>query len=138
MYDEQLLINRIKAQTPYTKVVLAEDTQIDFTGYSQTTPYIVVGHIGIKLQFPETLWRNGYNELENNAILITNIQFLCPRDSLATVRTNIANAYKNWNPFGTEESNYSALVFIDADLVAKTNNKVWWKETVGLIMPQIT
>jgi hypothetical protein len=137
MYDESLLMNVIRTNTGYS-VEYAEDSTIDLINVNTVkTPRVYVGHIGIKLEYPQYVYANGYNELENPEILLTSIQFICERSSLAVVRTNIANAYKGFTPFAGD-SDYSSLVFIEGNMVAKTGTKVWWQEVVGLIFPRIS
>lgn len=136
MFDESYLIQRIKDKTPYTKVDYADDSNIDLVHIDLLEPRIFIGHLGIKKQFPEDLVADGFHEIENREILLTAIQFLCQRDKLAEVRTNIKNAYHGFSPFPTD-GDYSNLVFIEATMVAKTGNKAWWQEIVGLHMPQI-
>jgi len=137
MYAEQYLIDRIKEQTPYEDVQLAEDSAIDLIHQPLLAPRIFVGHLGIQLQFPEDRFANGYRELENQELLITAIQFICAREDLAEVRTNLKNAYTGYSPF-EGDSNYSSLTFLEASMIGKTSTKSWWQELVGLVMPRIS
>jgi len=137
MYNEQLLIDVIKSKTSYI-VELAEDSTIELVNVnSVTTPRVYVGHLGIKPENPNNYHVNGYNEFENPSILLTSIQFICDRNQLAEVRTNIAEAYRNFTPFAGD-SDYSSLIFMEAQAIAKTGNKMWWQEIVGLIFPRIS
>lgn len=137
MYNEILLIELIRDKTGY-EVAYAPDQTIDLIGVNATdNPKVYVGHIGIKLQHPEYLWSNGYNELENPEILLTHIQFICRRDEFAEVRTAIAEAYRGFTPF-PNDSNYSSMVFIEANVVAKTSSKLWISEVVGIIFPRFS
>lgn len=137
MYDESLLMNVIRTKTGYT-VDYAEDSTIDLINVNTvSSPRVYVGHIGIKVEYPQHIYSNGYNELENPEILITSIQFICERSALATTRTNIANAYKGFTPF-PNDGDYSSIVFMEGNMVAKTGTKVWWQEVVGLIFPRFS
>lgn len=137
MYNEQLLIDVVKAKTGYF-VELAEDRTIDLVNINTiTSPRVYIGHIGVKPEHPNDFHVNGYNEYDNPSILLTSIQFVCERDSLTEVRSNIAEAYKNFTPF-EGDSEYSSLIFMEAQAIAKTGTKIWWQEVVGLIFPRIS
>lgn len=137
MFEEKLLIDRIKSLTGYD-TQLAIDAAINaVTEANDKTIKVFVGHIGIHVQHKEYIYANGYNELENPQVLLTEIRIVCPRSELVTVRTNVANAYKNFSPFPFD-SNYSSLVFMEAKLLSSTNNKINWSEYVGLVFPRFT
>jgi len=137
MYDESLLISVLSAKTGYS-VSFAEDSTVDLINVNTVnTPRVYVGHIGIKVQYPQNIYSNGYNELENPEVLYTSIQFICERNSLATVRNNIADAYKGFTPFDGDKE-FSSMVFIEGNMVAKTGTKVWWQEVVGIIFPRFS
>jgi len=136
MFDEIYLINLIKDNTTYTNVWYADDNNIDLVHIDLLEPRILVGHLGIKRQFPEDLEADGYHELQNQEILLTSIQLLCNRSDLSTVRTDIKKAYTGKSPYPTDGS-YSNLVFMEASVIAKTGDKIWWQEILGLHMPQI-
>jgi hypothetical protein len=130
-------MNVIRTKTGYT-VDYAEDSTIDLINVNTvSSPRVYIGHIGIKVEYPQHIYSNGYNELENPEILLTSIQFICERNILATTRTNIANAYKGFTPF-PNDGDYSSIVFIEGNMVAKTGTKVWWQEVVGLIFPRFS
>jgi len=135
MFSEQALVTRIASQTGYT-VKLADETQGDLITEDIVTPKVYVGHIGIHLQIPNNLWADGYQELDNPQLLLTEINFLCLRVDLATVRTNIYNAYSTFAPEPNDPS-FSHLTLVNAQLIGRTGTKVWWKETVGMIFPRI-
>lgn len=137
MYDESLLMDVIRSQTGYS-VDYAEDNTIDLINVNTVTaPRVYVGHIGIKVQYPQNMYSNGYNELENPEILLTSIQFICERSILATVRTNIADSYNGFTPF-VNDKEFSSMIFIEGNMVAKTGTKVWWQEVVGIIFPRFS
>ena len=102
-----------------------------------TEPRIFVGHLGIKLQNSEDIFANGFREIEVPEILMTSIQWLCKREDLATVRINIQAAYTGFSPFPVDED-YGSMGFLESTVIAKTNEKVWWSEIVGLVMPRIS
>jgi len=135
MYAESLLMDVIRTATGYT-VDYAEDSTIDLLG-ADTITKVYVGHLGIKLQYPNQLWADGYNELENPEILYTTIQYVCNRVNWHIVRSNIAAAYKGFTPF-PNDSDYSSMVFVEASVIAKTNTKIWAQELVGIIFPRIS
>ncbi len=137
MFPESYLIDQIKSSTVYTDVTLAEDSVVDLIHQPLIEPRIFVGHLGIKLQFPDGVWANGYRELENNEMLLTSIQWICSREDLPTVRTAIKKAYTGFSPY-PNDGNFSSLVFMEASVVAKTSTKAWWQEIVGLVMPRIS
>jgi len=136
MFDESYLIDLIKDNTPYTDVDYADDVSIDLVHIPLIEPMIRVGHLGIMRQFPQDLNADGYTELDNQEVLHTAIQMLCLREDLATVRSTIKKAYTGKSPF-PNDSNFSSLVFLEASVIAKTNNKIWWSEIIGLLMPQV-
>lgn len=137
MFDESYLIDVIKNNSPYSDVDYADDSTIHLPHIELITPKIFVGHLGIQLQNKEDTVADGYHEIENSEVLLTAIQVLCLRKELATVRTNIKKAYSGKSPF-LDDSDYSSLVFMEASVVAKTSDKIWWQEIVGLIMPRVS
>lgn len=137
MYDELYLINQIKTSTGFTDVDYADETLIDLIHQELTAPRVFVGHLGIKLQQPENMYANGYNELENPEVLVTGIQFICQRSALAATRIAIKAAYTAFSPFPSD-GDYSSLVFLEASTVAKTSTKIIWQELVGLVMPRVS
>jgi len=136
MVSEQWFIDIIKENTPYKRVNFAEENNIDLLHDQNTTPRIFVGHRGIKLQYPETFFTDAYKGTDNQELLITEIQFICTRAELPTVRDNIKNAYTGKSPF-PGDSSFSTINFMEASLVAKTTTKIYWSESVGLVMPRI-
>lgn len=134
MYNEELLRSRIATITGYT-TELSEESNIILPEVAVTSPKIFVGHIGIRLREPGFLWADGYSEVENRQIILTNIQILCERSSLTTVRNNVRNAYKDYSPIANSE--YSSIIFIEASLAAASRNNVWWIEQVGVVFPGI-
>lgn len=137
MYEEQLLIDRIKTSTGYS-VELAIDSAInEITENNNKETKIFVGHIGIQKQHKETIFANGYEELEDPQILVTEIRIVCLRSQLVTVRTAIASSYRGFSPFPFD-SNFSSLAFIEAKLLSSYNNKVNWSEYVGMVFPKFS
>jgi len=136
MFDESYLIDLIKNKTPYTDVDYADDISIDLIHIPLIEPMIRIGHLGIKRQFPQDVVADGYTELENREILHTSIQLLCKREDLVTVRKHIKFSYTGESPY-PNDSNYSNLLFLEASVIAKTNDKIWWQEIIGIFMPQI-
>lgn len=137
MYEEQLLIDRIKTLTGYSTELSIDSAILEASESNDKTTRIYVGHIGIQSQHKEYIYANGYNELENPEVLITEIRLVCLRSELVTVRTAIANAYKGFSPF-PNDSNYSSLVFMEAKLLSSYNNKVNWSEYLGLVFPRFS
>jgi len=136
VFDESYLIDLIKTNTEYTDVDYADDLSIDLIHVPLIEPMIRVGHLGIRRQFPEDTIADGYHELENQEVLHTSIQILCLREDLSKVRTNIKKAYIGKSPYPSD-GNYSSLIFLEASVIAKTSDKIWWSEIIGLHMPQI-
>jgi hypothetical protein len=136
MYDESILISQIKTSTGYTNVDYSVETTIDMIETDATLPRILVGHLGIRPEHPNQQYSNGYSELENPEILHTAIQFICLRTQLTTVRNAIKIAYTKFSPI--DNPDYSSLIFLEANVIAKTNDKIWWQEIVGCIFPRIT
>lgn len=134
MYNEELLRARIATQTGYT-TELSLESNIDLTEETLTVPKVFVGHIGIRLKEPGFLWADGYSEVENRQIILSNIQILCERSSLTTVRNAVRAAYKDYSPIANSE--YSSIIFIEASVAAVTKNKIWWIEQVGVVFPGI-
>lgn len=138
MYNESWLIDIIKDNTSpqYQDVNLAEETAADWIHEELITPKITIGHLGIKLQFPESIWADAFSERDNQEMLLTAIQVMCLRKDYAEVRTNIKQAYSFKTPFPSD-ANYSNLAFVEHSVVAKTGAKVHFQEVVGLVFPQI-
>ncbi len=137
MYNEIELINLIKTKTGFDTDFAPDATVNLLSATTSSAPKVYIGHIGIKLQHPEQLWANGYNELENPEILLTHIQYVCERSSWAETRIAIANAYKGFTPFPFD-SDYSSMVFVESSIVATTSTKIWASEVVGIIFPRIS
>ena len=138
MYNESWLIGIIKNNTSpqYQDVELAEETMADWIHEGLLTPKITVGHLGIKLQFPESIWANSFSEHENQEMLLTAIQVMCLREDYVEVRSNIKKAYSFKTPF-PDDANVSNIAFLEHSIVAKAGNKIHYQEVVGLIFPQI-
>lgn len=137
MLDEIFLINRIKSETGYTDVQYAVDSVSDLHKVALTQPKIYVGHLGIKLRYPQNLDANGLVEIENPELLITAIQILCRREDLSEVRQKVKDAYVGYSPY-PQDSDYSSITFLEATVVAKTNEKIWWQEVIGLEIPRVS
>ena len=137
MYEETWLIQTLLDNTSYRDIKLATDTTIDLIHEDLAEPRIFVGHVGIKLEQPGDMRADGFHELENDEVLITTIQFLCKRSDLVTVRTSIKTAWSGKTPF-PNDSDYGTLFFMEASVVAKTSNNVWWQELIGLATPRIS
>ncbi|GEM_PF-5524462 len=135
--SEQWLIDTLKSRTGYRDIRYAQDSQVDLLNSHNIDPIILVGHLGIQLQNPEDYIADGFHEIENSEILTTAIQFICRREILSEVRDKVKYGYSNQSPFGND-SNYSSLLFLRAEVVAKTNTKIWWSEVIGLIMPRVS
>ena len=138
MYEESWLIDIIKDNTTpqYQDVELAEDTMADWIHEDLLSPKITVGHLVIKLQFPESIWADAFSERENQEMLVTAIQVMCLRKDYVEVRSNIKKAYSFKTPF-PNDANISNLAFLEHNIVAKTGTKIHYQEVVGLIFPQI-
>ena len=138
MYPELTLINQIKTSTGYVNVNYSEDHNLDIYQAVVTQPFVWVGHIAVHLhdKSPEGLFSDGYADLDNPELLLTNITFLAKREDFITVRTNIRNAYKHFSPYPTD-TNVSNIFFIEGNVLAKSNSNIYWQETVGYIFPRI-
>lgn len=137
MFGESYLIEQIKTATGYTDVTLAQENSTDPIHERLIAPRIQVGHLGIKPERPQDIFANGYNELGNSEMLMTEIQILCERDELPTVRTAVKDAYVAFSPF-PDDHDFSSLVFLEAKVVGVTGTKVRWSEIVGLVMPRVS
>jgi len=137
VYEEQLLINRIKSLTGYSAELALDMAIQGATEVNDTATKVFVSHIGIQVQHKEFIFSNGYAELENPEVLLTEIRIVCPRDKLVTARTAVANAYKGFTPFPFD-SNFSSIVFMEAKLLSSYSNKVNWSEYVGLVFPRFS
>jgi hypothetical protein len=136
MYNEAVLVARLADITGYT-VTVSPGKQVDLINTTETLPRLYVGHLGIQLQDKSNLFANGYMELENQELLVSEINYVCARDTWADTRKAIRQAYTGWSPF-ENDSNYSSLTFVEAICKGETNKKVWWSEVVGLVMPRIS
>lgn len=130
MYDEQLLITHLDANTPYT---------IDYTGDSTIdnldlpVPRVYVGHLGEKMQYPEDFWAEGYREIDNPRAILTSIQFICARADLHTVRNTIEAAYRT---FTIDDPNVSRMSFVEGNTIVTTTDRIWYQIIVAVIMPR--
>jgi hypothetical protein len=136
VYNESVLVARLASETTYV-VSVSPGKQVDLINTTEALPRLYVGHLGIQLQDKGNLFANGYMELENQELLVSEINYVCLRDNWAETRSNIRKAYTGWSPF-EGDSNYSSLTFIEAVCKAETNKKVWWSEVVGLVMPRVS
>lgn len=134
MYDEELLRSRIATQTGYT-VTLSQEQSIDLSTTNLSSPRISVGHIGVRLKNPSYLWSDGYSEVENRQVILTNIHILCQRASLTAIRNAVYAAYQNYSPIDNAE--YSSVIFIEANVEAVSGNNIHWVEQVGVVYPPV-
>lgn len=138
MFEEQSLIQHLKNKTNY-EVFLTDQKQIDsFLGNENDLldAKIFVGHKSIRLQNPNELWSDGYQELENPQVLLTEINILCKRNHLVTVRTNIYKAYTSFDPV-PQDTSFSRLTLVQSDLAVINGINVFWREVVGMVFPRI-
>lgn len=138
MFEEETLIQYLKDETGYD-VKLTDQKQIDSllgTENDLLEAKIFVGHKSIRLQNPNELWSDGYEELQNPQILLTEINILCKRKHLVTVRTNIYRAYSKFDPV-PQDSSFSRLTLVQADLALISGINVYWREIVGMVFPRI-
>ena len=137
MYAESILINQIANATGY-EVRYSEDKISDIYSVTSLHPLVWVGHVAVHLhdKSPAGIFSDGYGDLENPELLLTNITFLCKRSELHSVRENIRDSYKNFSPF-PEDANKSNIIFIEASVLAKSSTNIYWQETVGYIFPRI-
>jgi hypothetical protein len=137
MYNEIDLINQISSVTGY-KVSFAEDTNMDWN-QDTSTPILTVGILqtSVILADHNDIYANAYREIESPELTVTTIQILCNRNELREVRENLKKSYTGYSPF-PNDSNYSCMFFIKADMLGKTSTKVFWQELIGLISPRIS
>lgn len=135
MYDEQILVNHLRNETGF-KVYLSTEKQIDIVTEEITVPKLYVGHVGVHLENPTSLWSDGYKEEENSQVLLTEIQVLCLRNDLSRVRNAVYAAYVK---FDAEPDNPSSslLSFVNAKVLGRTGTKIWWLETVAMVFPRL-
>lgn len=136
MYNEITLINRIKSLTGFN-TTYSPGRQVDLISTNEELPRVYVGHLGIQLLNRQDLFSNGYTEYDNPEILLTEINYVCTRDTWADTRIAIRESYFGYSPF-PNDSDYSSVTFVEAVLKGETSNKVWWSEVVGLVMPRIS
>lgn len=135
--DESWYVQLLLDNTPYLDISLATETTLDLIHHSSPNPKITIGHEEIRLEFAETLTTNLYRELDNEEILLTLIQVICPRAGWVDVRNTIKAGYQGKSPF-PEDSDYSSLGTAGTKVVAKTNTHVWFTEMIALVMPRIS
>ena len=133
MFEETALIYVIAAATGFSCKPTTDVTVQSLD--SSALPRVYVGHKGIKVKFPEFLFANGYEEFDNPKILLTKIQIICLRSVFVATVQAVQEAYKNFSPINNAD--YSKLFFIQGDVLATTENSIWYEEEVGLIFPQI-
>jgi len=138
MFEEQTLIEFLKARTDYD-VSLTDQKQIDSllgTENDLLKAKVFIGHKSIRLQNPNELWSDGYQELENPQVLLTEINILCKRSHLVTVRTNIYKAYTSFDPV-PQDTSFSRLTLVQSDLALISGINVFWREVVVMVFPRI-
>jgi hypothetical protein len=133
MFEESQLIDLIGAETGFaTKPTSDKVVQsMDAAG----APRVYVGHKGIRVKYPEFLFANGYEEIDNPKILLTRIQIVCLRSVFVATVQAVQEAYRNFSPINN--SDYSKLFFIDGQVLTTTESSIWYEEEVGLIYPAI-
>jgi hypothetical protein len=136
MYSEQLLMDYIVTATGY-EISLAEELSIKQTSHEVTIPKIQIGHYAIKNQHPEHLFADGYKELEDSKILLTSLRFICLRTELATVWNTLYEAYRGFTPFPLD-SDYSHIIYIEGNAVAKTHQHIIWEDILGIAFPRVS
>jgi len=133
MFEESALIDLIMAETGF--VTKPTSDKVVQTLDSSGAPRIYVGHKGIRVKHPEFLFANGYEEYDNPKVLLTKIQIICLRSVFVATVQAVQEAYRNFSPIN--DSDYSKLFFIDGQILATTENSIWYEEEVGLIYPAI-
>jgi hypothetical protein len=133
MFEESLLIALIEKETGFSTSPTTDS--VVQTLDSISSPRVYVGHRGIKVKHPEFLFANGYEEFDNPKILLTKIQIVCLRNVFVETLLLVQEAYKNFSP--VNYADYSKLFFIQGNVLATTENSIWYEEEVGLIFPAI-
>ena len=129
MFEESVLIDRIFTETGYATA--PTNDAIASTLSTATSVKVYVGHRGIRLQDPEMMYADGYSELDNQEVLLSVIQIICPRTQFVTARTAVRNAYKNYSP--VDDSDFSNLFFVEGRILGTTEQNVMYEELVGLM-----
>ena len=137
MYDEQLLIDRIKTITNYN-VQLATERTSALLNEDITIPKVYVGHVEVRLQFPEHIYTNAYQRVtEQYQILVTHLLIVCNRANFVEVRTNVYKSYQHFSPF-VENTDFSDLFFLGGEVIDRSETKIIYNENVGMAFPQLS
>jgi hypothetical protein len=134
MFEESQLIDLIEASTGF--VTSQTTDSVVQTLNSISSPRVYVGHKGVMVKNPNFLFANGYEEYDNPKVLLTKIQIICLRSIFVDTLLKVQAAYKNFSP--VNDADYSRLFFIQGNVLANTENSIWYEEEVGLIFPAIT
>ena len=137
LYEEQLFIDYLRSMLPTYFIDLSQENNFDETSIADITPRIYFGHLGEHLHMPDGVWSDGYRELDNQCMLISELQICTLRSSLVTTVNAVKTAYKGWTPY-PGDGNYSSMSFLKSSVAAYTANKIWWSEHVGVIIPRIS
>jgi hypothetical protein len=138
MYQEELLIDYIKAHSSFTRVEVAEENMIDLAATPVSTlPKIYVGHVKTVIENTSDMTANGYDEIANPQLLVTQIQLLCERSALPQVYKELQDSVKDFTPF-PNDGVYGNISFLQAEMAAKTGNRVWWNLYYTLQFPRIS
>jgi hypothetical protein len=134
VFDIELLQRKLHQDTGY-EINLRDEKTIDFMTPS-TAPIVYVGHTGIRLQDPHEFWADGYQEMQNPQLLITTMEFICLHTELHIVRNNLYRSYSLFDPV-PDDNSFSHLSLITARTAARSGNKIWWVEEIGMIFPRL-
>ena len=137
MFNESELISVIATQTGYP-VYLADELvikQVALTGVQN--PIVYVGHVGVELFNKTEMLSDGYSEIDSPQYLLTSVHFVCDRNNFKTVRTNVYNAVRTFEPYLNDPC-YTKLSFIKGKVIAATSNCLWYQDIFGLQFPRIT
>ncbi len=137
LYQEQLFVDHLAAALPDYIVGLTQELNNDETANGDDNVYVYFGHLGEHLKNPEAVWADSYRELDNECMVISEIQILCPRSSLVTVVNAVNTAYKGWTPF-PGDGNYSSMSFLKAAVATYSAEKILWAEQVAIVTPRIS
>ena len=138
MYNEQLLIDCLVANTNYTNIELSSENDINVISYPATMlPKIDVGHIAIKIENTADLSANFYDKIQNPQVLLTQVKFLCLRSDLVDVYTNIQAAVEGFTPF-PKDATFGDLNFIEAFPITVSGDRCYWAIHYALQFPRIS
>lgn len=137
LYDEQLLVDYIKAETGYA-CSLATPMQSDQRDTKQAVTRVTVSHERLitKINSEDDLISSHYDDVNRLRILLTQVNLTCSRKDMASIGNTLQAAIENFTPY-VGNSEWGTMKLREASIVSYQATEVVISYTFSIIVPQI-